>query len=48
MRYVSNPCNLSKAKMVPKVREWCGVRKEGREDGVEKRRGRRDLGMVCD
>ena len=48
MRDVSNLFDLSKAEVVPEVREWCGVRKEGGGDGVEERRGRRDLEMVGD
>ena len=46
MRDVSNLFDLSKAKVVPEVREWCGVRKEGGGGGVKERRGRRNLEVV--
>ena len=40
-------CDLRKAKVVSKVREWCGMGNEG--GGAEKERGgKRDLEMVGD
>ena len=48
MRDVSNVCDLSKADVVPEVREWCEVREEEGGGGVEERRGKRNLEVISD
>ena len=48
MRDVSNPFDLSETEVVPEVREWSGVREEGRGGGAKKGRGRRNLEVIGD
>ena len=48
MREVSNVRDLSKAEVVPEVREWCEVREEEGGGGVEERRRKRNLEVISD
>ena len=48
MRDVSNLFDLSETQVVPEVREWSGVREEGRGGGAKKGRGRRNLEVIGD